>query len=173
MNTAHRNDVTIKTPEIMNTQNHRSQKVDALLSAIELQITHLVSHAADERSLSALSLILHDLTSVRLELGRPGRAEKRTSQRFHECAIVAIEREDGQEMYATIQDISVGGALLEADDDLQENETCRIFGPGLTGKVPATVLSSRGGFVRVMFNDMSVAAILEFTKHVDRHFMRY
>jgi hypothetical protein len=151
----------------------RHKTADASLASIENRITSLLLRTTDEAVLSGLSRVLQDLMSLRVSMERPAEGNKRSAPRFRENAVVKLIRKDGSELYAGIVDISTGGAMLEADVDLTADEEFEIVLPGLAERVSALVLSSRNGFIRVVFNKLPTHMIIAFTKHIDRHFTRF
>jgi hypothetical protein len=151
----------------------RPQTVDASLSAIENRVTALLLRTTDEVILGGLSRVLQDVMALRVNIERPAENNKRAALRFREKAVVKITRADGAEVYAGIVDISTGGAMLEADVDLDPGEEFEIALPGLAHRISALVLSSSNGFMRVVFNKLPAAMIIAFTKHIDRHFTRF
>jgi hypothetical protein len=165
----------------MNTPSHASLTAEATHAAhpvariqqCEIRLARLITYLVDETLVREVAEVLHDLTAARLTIEAPAHNDKRSAARFWQAAVVLLSTPHGPPIEAALCDISVGGALVEAEVALRPGDRCRFFTSGMADDMEAVVAQNSDGRLRLVFTQEDSALTLDFLKHIDRHLMRY
>jgi hypothetical protein len=147
--------------------------LDARLAGLEDHVKRLVGRADDDFMRRELAMVLHELSDTRLALLAPKAGDKRTTMRLPLGGVLTGRAATGELFDCGLHDISVGGALIEADRQLAKDQEIWLSLPAVAGEIETAVLGTIGDLAHLGFKNLSPETELELTKSIDGRFLRY
>ncbi|MDX2142363.1 MAG: PilZ domain-containing protein [Rhodospirillaceae bacterium] len=147
----------------------KTKSLENLLVGIQARLNRAMPHITDEGARAALTHALTDLAHALVLVVEPDNLGQRSGARFHEEAVLVARLPDNRKVECVVQDISVGGAMLEFDGWFEAATSFGLTVPGIDREIPATVLERLGESYRVKFVALSESEETALRKHLERH----
>lgn len=147
--------------------------VDSRLAGLEDHLKKVLSRTGDDFLRRELAMALHELSDTRLELLAPKAGDKRTAMRVPLGGVLTGRTASGELFDCGLHDISIGGALIETDKQLDGQQLIWLLLPTVATEIEAEVLGSVRDMIHLGFRKMTPDVELELTKSIEGRFLRY
>ena len=97
--------------------------LDTRLAALEDHLRRLIARASDDIMRRELAMALHELASARFEILAPKEGDKRAAMRVPVGGVMTGRTAAGEIFECGLHDLSIGGALIEADRPFNRHES--------------------------------------------------
>jgi len=124
-------------------------KSDAALKLALERLDETINRVSKEENIRSLSEVRALVAEVLLDMDAPQDGDRRRDMRMSQTAVSVIRR-GGTEYDCVIEDLSVGGALIDADADLGPDDLVEIELPR-AGTVQARVIGRSPAGMHIAF----------------------
>ncbi|UUX49773.1 PilZ domain-containing protein [Nisaea acidiphila] len=148
----------------------QSKPLSEGLADLQTSVERVLGTITDDAMAAEVAGILHEISTLRLNVDLPGEGDRRKDLREPRCDI-SIFKIDGQNVDCAIQDLSIGGAHIVADLPVAPNTEIALNIPE-AGAVTARVVRQTDTGVHVQFEALTDPQIIAITESLQAHYTK-